>query len=153
MSSRARTAKVSGRSRAKRSPKRAPKKKAAAKTARRPRALIRVKRAYDAPEKSDGLRILIDRLWPRGVTKEKLAVDAWPKELSPSTALRKWYKHDPGQFAEFRKRYRAELKAHADGLAELRKTVRGKRVTLVTATRVLDYSHAPVFVEALTKKR
>ncbi len=147
MSSRARTAKVSGRS------KRPTKKKAASRKATPRRgALIRVKRAYDAPEKGDGMRILIDRLWPRGVTKAKLAVDAWPKELSPSTSLRKWYKHDPEQFAEFRKRYRAELKEHAAELAELRKTVRGKRVTLVTATRVLEYSHAPVFREALKRR-
>lgn len=154
MSSRARTAKASGRSRAKRSPKRALKKKAASpKATPRRRISIRVKRAYDAPDKSDGMRILIDRLWPRGVTKEKLAVAAWPKELTPSTTLRKWYKHDAAQFPEFRKRYLGELKEHTAELEELRKTLRGKRVTLVTATRELDTSHAPVFIEALTRRR
>jgi uncharacterized protein YeaO (DUF488 family) len=115
--------------------------------------LIRVKRAYDPPARGDGMRILIDRLWPRGVTREKLAVEAWPKELTPSTALRKWYKHDAEQFPEFRKRYLAELKEQKDALAALRKAVRGKTVTLVTATRALDYSHAPVFAEALTKRK
>jgi uncharacterized protein YeaO (DUF488 family) len=143
MSSRARTARVPG--------KRKPAPAKARKPTRRARTLIRVKRAYDAPEESDGMRILIDRLWPRGVTKDKLAVEAWPNELTPSTGLRKWYKHDPAQFAEFRARYLAELQAHAAELAELRKAVRGKTVTLVTATRVLDFSHAPVLIEALSR--
>lgn len=70
---------------------------------------IRLKRAYDAPQKSDGFRILVDRLWPRGVSKERLAADVWAKDLAPSNELRKWFGHDPEKWSEFRKRYREEL--------------------------------------------
>jgi uncharacterized protein YeaO (DUF488 family) len=133
-------------------------KKTAKKTAARPKAaktsvrkssLIRIKRAYDPPSADDGLRILIDRLWPRGLTKSKLKLDAWPKQLSPSNELRKWYQHDPEKFAEFRKRYLAELKAQAEGLDELRAAVKGQTVTLLTATKELDLSHAMVLRDLL----
>jgi uncharacterized protein YeaO (DUF488 family) len=111
---------------------------------------IRIKRAYDEPGKDDGLRILIDRLWPRGMPKSKLKLDSWVKHLSPSNALRKWYRHDPEKFAEFRKRYVAELKAQGEGLAELRASVKGRTVTLLTATKELDLSHATVLRELLS---
>jgi uncharacterized protein YeaO (DUF488 family) len=110
---------------------------------------IRIKRAYDEPGKDDGLRILIDRLWPRGMPKAKLKLDAWVKHLSPSNALRKWYQHDPEKFAEFRKRYVAELKQQGEGLAELRQTVKGRTVTLLTSTKELDLSHATVLRDLL----
>ena len=84
-----------------------------------------IKRAYDEPSADDGLRILIDRLWPRGLSKSKLKLDAWVKHLSPSNELRKWYQHDPKKFAEFRKRYVAELKAQGEGLASAR-AVKGR---------------------------
>jgi uncharacterized protein YeaO (DUF488 family) len=113
---------------------------------------IAIKRAYDPPAPADGLRILIDRLWPRGVSKAKLKLDAWPRELSPSTELRKWYGHDPARFAEFDRRYRKELAAHKDELAALRKTIKGKSVTLITATRALDLSHAVVLRQILLGK-
>ena len=93
----------------------APRKKA---TARRAVADIRIKRAYDPPEAGDGLRILIDRLWPRGMPKARLKLDSWAKHLSPGNDLRKWYQHDPDKFVEFRKRYAAELKAQGEGLAD-----------------------------------
>jgi uncharacterized protein YeaO (DUF488 family) len=123
------------------------------KVAKRPgaKAKIRVKRAYDPPSKDDGLRILIDRLWPRGISKTKLTLDAWVKHLAPSNALRKWYKHDPEKFAEFRRRYLAELKSEKDALDELRQTVRGRTVTLLTATKELDLSHATVLRELLAR--
>ena len=111
---------------------------------------IRIKRAYDDPGNDDGLRILIDRLWPRGMTKSKLKLDAWVKHLSPSNELRKWYQHDPEKFAEFRKRYVAELKAQGEGLAELRASVKGRTVTLLTATKELELSHATVLRELLS---
>ena len=111
---------------------------------------IRIKRAYDDPGNDDGLRILIDRLWPRGITKSKLKLDAWVKHLSPSNELRKWYQHDPEKFAEFRKRYLAELKAQGEGLAELRASVKGRSVTLLTATKELELSHATVLRELLS---
>ena len=110
---------------------------------------IRIKRAYDAPESEDGLRILIDRLWPRGMPKSKLKLDAWVKHLSPSNELRKWYQHDPEKFAEFRKRYVAELDKEGEGLDELRAAVKGRAVTLLTATKELDLSHATVLRDLL----
>ena len=116
---------------------------------RKTSAPIRIKRVYDPPSASDGLRILIDRLWPRGLAKSKLKLDAWPKHLSPSNSLRKWYQHDPEKFAEFRKRYVAELKAQAEGLDELRAAVKGRTVTLLTATKELDLSHATVLRDLL----
>jgi len=128
---------------AKKAVKRKPAKRARAKTD------IRVKRTYDPPSSDDGLRILIDRLWPRGVTKNALKLDAWVKHLSPSNELRKWYRHDPDKFAEFRRRYIAELKSENEGLDELRKTARGRTITLLTATKELDLSHATVLRELL----
>ena len=110
---------------------------------------IRIKRAYDPPSPDDGLRILIDRLWPRGVPKAKLKLDSWVKHLSPSTALRKWYGHDPEKFTEFRRRYMAELKQEGEGLAELRAAVKGRTVTLLTSTKELDLSHAIVLRDLL----
>lgn len=107
-------------------------------------AVIRIKRAYDPPDSDDGLRILIDRLWPRGLSKDKLKLDAWVKHLSPSNELRKWYQHDPEKFAEFRRRYVAELEKQGEGLADLRGAVVGRTVTLLTATKELDLSHATV---------
>ena len=126
--------------------KAAPRKKA---TARRAVADIRIKRAYDPPEAGDGLRILIDRLWPRGMPKARLKLDSWAKHLSPSNELRNWYQHDPDKFAEFRKRYAAELKAQGEGLADLRAAVKGRTVTLLTATKERDLSHATVLRDLL----
>ena len=110
---------------------------------------IRIKRAYEPPGKDDGLRILIDRLWPRGLSRNALKLDAWVKHLAPSNALRQWYEHDPEKFAEFRRRYLAELKTQEDALAELRSTVEGRAITLLTATKELDLSHATVLRELL----
>jgi uncharacterized protein YeaO (DUF488 family) len=129
--------------------KKAARPKAVKTSARKASASIRIKRVYDAPGTDDGLRILIDRLWPRGLAKSKLKLDAWPKHLSPSNELRKWYQHDPEKFAEFRKRYVAELKAQGEGLDELRAAVKGQTVTLLTATREIDLSHATVLRDLL----
>jgi uncharacterized protein YeaO (DUF488 family) len=112
-------------------------------------ASIHVKRAYEPPSQDDGLRILIDRLWPRGLSKNTLKLDAWVKHLAPSNALRQWYKHDPNKFDEFRRRYLAELKAQGEALEELRKTLKGRAVTLLTATKELELSHATVLRELL----
>jgi uncharacterized protein YeaO (DUF488 family) len=119
----------------------------------RKRATIDIKRVYDEPSADEGLRILVDRLWPRGVTKASLALDAWPKELTPSNDLRKWYGHAPEKFDEFRRRYLAELAPHRDKLDELRALVRGRKATLLTATRELDLSHAHVLRDLLTRGR
>ncbi|MFL5099853.1 MAG: DUF488 domain-containing protein [Xanthobacteraceae bacterium] len=119
----------------------------------RARAFIGIKRVYDPSEASDGMRILIDRLWPRGLAKDKLALDRWAKELAPSNELRRWYGHDPARFVEFRRRYLAELGAVRGELAELRAAVRGRNATLLTATRELDLSHAVVLRDVLLAKR
>jgi uncharacterized protein YeaO (DUF488 family) len=126
-----------------------PAKRTSAKRKSAARTLIQIKRAYDEPGSGDGLRILIDRLWPRGLSKSTLKLDSRVRHLSPSNALRKWYGHDPERFAEFRKRYRAELKQQGEGLAALRAAVKGKTVTLLTATKELDLSHATVLRELL----
>jgi len=113
---------------------------------------IAIKRAYDKPAAADGVRILVDRLWPRGVSKAALKLDVWPRLLTPSTALRKWYGHEPARFAEFGRRYRAELAAHKEELSALRALVKGRAATLITATREIDLSHAVVLREILAGK-
>ncbi len=125
---------------------------AARSRAKRRASTIAVKRAYDKPSPQDGVRILIDRLWPRGLTKAKLKIDAWARALAPSTAFRKWYGHEADRFAEFRRRYRAELAEHEDELAALRARVRGRAATLITATREVDLSHAVVLRGVLRQK-
>ena len=114
---------------------------------------IAIKRAYDNPGPHDGVRILIDRLWPRGLSKAELKIDAWPRQLTPSTGLRKWYGHEPARFAVFRRRYRAELAEHAHDLEALRAMVKGRAATLITATREVDLSHAVVMREILQPKK
>ncbi len=95
--------------------------------------------------------MLIDRLWPRGLSKDAARLAAWPRELAPSTALRKWYGHDPKRFAEFRRRYREELADHMAELAELNSLIGKRAATLLTATRELDLSHAMVLRDVLEK--
>lgn len=94
-------------------------------------ANIKLKRAYEPPAGDDGTRVLIDRLWPRGLSKEKAAVDQWLKEIAPSTELRKWFGHDPARWQEFRRRYAAEVYQHAELLEQLRSLARKGRLTLV----------------------
>ena len=100
---------------------------------------IRIKRAYAAPAASDGARVLVDRLWPRGLKKADAAIDSWIKGLAPSTELRRWFGHDPARWEEFRRRYSAELRAHPELLEELRNLARSGPVTLVFAAR--DEAH------------
>lgn len=113
---------------------------------------IRAARVYDAPGAEDGTRVLVDRLWPRGVSRERARIDVWLKEVAPSTELRRWYAHDPGKQEEFVRRYRAELTrdAHADALRELRSLVEHGPVTLLTATKQLPLSQAAVLVAELS---
>ena len=96
-----------------------------------PASHVLIKRAYEAPAQGDGVRILIDRLWPRGIKKEVLALDQWDKELAPSTELRQWFGHDPALWAEFQQRYAEELRAHSDALDALRTLARKSPITLV----------------------
>lgn len=96
---------------------------------------VRLKRAYEKPANDDGVRVLIDRLWPRGVRKVDAAVDQWLKELAPSTTLRKWFGHDPARWQEFYRRYADEVGQHGDQLKQLRALARKGQITLVYSAR------------------
>lgn|SRR5690606_31965951 len=114
--------------------------------------MIRLKRAYDEPSKQDGLRILVERLWPRGVSKEKAAVDLWLKDIAPSTELRKWYGHDPERWNEFRKRYWSELEEKGDLLALLKHRTTEGTVTFVYAASDEERNSAVALKEYLEEK-
>jgi uncharacterized protein YeaO (DUF488 family) len=114
---------------------------------------IHVKRVYDPPAKDDGARILVDRLWPRGVAKADLPLDLWAKAAAPSDALRRWFHADPGQFDEFRRRYLAELANNEVALGEVRSAIGKKSATLLTASKNVDQNHATVLRELLMSKR
>ena len=103
---------------------------------------IRLKRAYEEPSPQDGTRILVDRLWPRGVKKEDAAIDVWLKRIAPSTELRKWFGHDPARWDEFRERYYAELDQAVEAVDELLGYIEAGRVTLVYAAKDSAHSHA-----------
>lgn len=112
-------------------------------------AKLAIKRVYEKPAKSDGLRILVDRLWPRGISKRKAALDEWLKDVAPSTALRKWFGHDPERWTEFRRRYRAELKGNKAAVQELRKQIKTHRVTLLYGAHDPEHNNARVLAEYL----
>ncbi|MFF4183334.1 DUF488 domain-containing protein [Streptomyces sp. NPDC001691] len=116
---------------------------------------MRVRRVYDPPEKADGVRVLVDRLWPRGLSKEHAVVDEWPKELTPSTELRRWYHEDRGRYADFTKRYEAELAGpdQTRALERLRDLVEDGTVTLVTAVKDIEHSHVPTLVSVVERGR
>jgi uncharacterized protein YeaO (DUF488 family) len=113
---------------------------------------IRLKRAYEGPGSQDGCRVLVDRLWPRGVSKEEAKIDLWLKEIAPSDALRKWFGHDPEKWEEFRKRYFAELDERGESLEELRREVGDGRVTLVFGARDEEHNNAVALKEFLEKR-
>ena len=112
---------------------------------------VRLGRVYDDPSPEDGRRVLVDRIWPRGLAKAKAGIDQWAKDVAPSTELRRWYGHDPARFEEFRRRYRAELAEpqRQAALRQLQELARSGPLTLVTATRDIDHSQAAVLVEHL----
>ncbi|HVV19411.1 MAG TPA: DUF488 family protein [Pseudonocardiaceae bacterium] len=112
---------------------------------------IDCRRIYDQPARSDGVRVLVDRVWPRGVRKEDAHLDEWLREVAPSTELRRWYGHDPARFAEFRRRYLAELRdpRHQELAQHLCSLARGQDLTLLTATRDIEHSQAAVLAEWL----
>ena len=112
---------------------------------------VRIKRVYEAPDKADGQRILVDRLWPRGLSKDKAAVDLWLKEIAPSTELRKWFNHDPEKWTEFKKRYLAELKANSEVVKELKSAIKSGTATLVYGARDEEYNQAVALQELLEK--
>ncbi|MCC7391675.1 DUF488 domain-containing protein [Candidatus Sumerlaeota bacterium] len=110
---------------------------------------VKIKRVYDEPDKMDGTRILVDRLWPRGLTKAKAHVDLWMKEIAPSTELRKWFNHEPEKWKEFSKRYRAELKKNGEQVTLLRKEIGKGDATLVYGARDEEHNAAVVLLEFL----
>lgn len=110
---------------------------------------IRLKRAYEPPSAEDGPRILIDKLWPRGVKKKEAQIDQWAKEIAPSTELRKWFGHAPARWEEFRRRYTIELHEHSKQLDNLRELARSGTITLVYAAHDEVHNHAVVFRDVL----
>jgi uncharacterized protein YeaO (DUF488 family) len=110
---------------------------------------VRAKRIYDSSEPEDGYRVLIDHVWPRGVSHERAKLDQWARELAPSDALRKWFDHVPARFEKFRLRYRDELAAQSERLDELRKRSAKDRVTILYAARDREHNNAVVLAELL----
>lgn len=110
---------------------------------------VRLKRAYEPASSEDGVRILVDRLWPRGVSKQKAAIDQWMKELAPTRELRRWFGHDPNRWEDFGRRYRAELSRQEELVSELRAIARSGPVTLIYAARDRDHNEAVVLRSVL----
>jgi uncharacterized protein YeaO (DUF488 family) len=113
---------------------------------------VQIKRVYEEPSTSDGKRILIDRLWPRGLTKEKAKVDLWLKDIAPSTELRQWFGHDPSKWNEFKKRYHDELKKNREIIVKLVEQLKTGKVTLVYGAKDEEHNDAVVLKEYLEKK-
>jgi uncharacterized protein YeaO (DUF488 family) len=113
---------------------------------------IDLKRAYDPPAKSDGRRILVDRVWPRGIAKHELQIDAWLRDLAPSTELRKWFGHDPTKWNEFKERYALELERRSEALDELVEEARAGHVTLVFSAKDTQHNNAVALRELLGRR-
>ncbi len=122
-----------------------------AKAARVPASHVRLKRAYEPAAPEDGVRVLVDRLWPRGLRKEGVALDRWMKDLAPSTELRRWFGHDEERWPEFHRRYASELQQHTAPLDELRELAREHTVTLVFAARDAEHNDAVVLRDVLLR--
>jgi uncharacterized protein YeaO (DUF488 family) len=116
------------------------------------RAMIRLKRAYDARSRTDGMRFLVERLWPRGVSKATLQLDAWLKEVGPSTALRKWFSHDPEKWREFRRRYFRELDSRPEAWEPIVSAARRGTVTLVFSSHDTEHNNAVALREYVQAK-
>jgi len=114
---------------------------------------LQTKRIYEEPARSDGRRVLIDRLWPRGVSKSSASIDSWLKEVAPSHELRRWYQHDPEKWPEFRRRYFAELDENADCVAELRARLGKGTATLVFSSKEAELNNATALKEFLEADR
>ncbi len=118
-----------------------------------PASHLRLKRAYESADPGDGVRLLIDRLWPRGVSKAKAALDDWLKEIAPSTELRQWFSHDPDRWPEFQRRYRAEVREHAEELDRIRAMATKHTVTLVYSAHDEEHNDAVVLRDVLLGKK
>jgi uncharacterized protein YeaO (DUF488 family) len=112
---------------------------------------LRLKRAYEPAAPADGYRVLVDRLWPRGLSRRRARLDSWEKELAPSTSLRQWFGHEPSRFEEFRRRYIEELRSERPRLAELRRHARQGTLTLVYSARDAEHNDAVVLAEVLRR--
>ena len=112
---------------------------------------IRIKRVYDATGQDDGYRILVDRLWPRGISKEGAHIEEWLKEIGPSNELRKWFGHEPTKFPEFKRRYEKELHGQADLLKHIRDLAKKQRLTLVYGAKDEEHNQAVVLRDVLLK--
>lgn len=118
--------------------------------------MLRIKRVYDPPSRDDGIRILVDRLWPRGLRKQEALVHEWKKDLAPSSTLRKWFAHDPAKWDEFRKRYFAELSLKSDAINELAEITFTNKVTLLYSSREDEFNNAvalKMYLEERTGRR
>lgn len=115
--------------------------------------MLQLKRAYEPASRDDGCRVLVERLWPRGVSKAKAAIDAWLEDVGPSAELRKWYGHDPERWKEFRRRYWAELRSNREAVAELRKKEREGKVTLIYAAHDEEHSGALALKQFLARHK
>jgi uncharacterized protein YeaO (DUF488 family) len=119
---------------------------------RRQSIRLQTKRVYDPPQASDGYRVLIDRLWPRGVSRERAHLDRWARELAPSDGLRRWFAHDPARFGEFRARYRAELAGRREEIADLHRRAESGQVTIVYGARDEQHNDAVVLAELVRER-
>lgn len=113
---------------------------------------MRIKRVYDTPSKEDGCRILVDRLWPRGLSKENAKLDLWLKEIGPSDDLRKWFAHDPSKWEEFKKRYAEELEARKELIQEIEQVAKKGQVTLLYSAKDTEHNNALALKAILEKK-
>ncbi len=111
--------------------------------------LVKIKRVYEPSEPTDGKRVLIDRLWPRGLTKEKAKIDLWLKEIAPTTQLRKWFNHDPAKWPEFRQRYREEIQKNLTSVKKLQQLLKAGPVTLVYGAKDQEHNDAVVLQQYL----
>ena len=114
-----------------------------------PSANVRIKRVYEPASEADGARILVDRLWPRGLSHDEAGLDGWIREITPTSRLRTWFGHDPRRWVEFRRRYRIELAGHADAISELRDRARDGPITLLYGARDELHNHAIVLRNVL----
>jgi uncharacterized protein YeaO (DUF488 family) len=115
--------------------------------------MVKVKRVYEPPSRTDGLRVLVDRLWPRGLTKERAAVDLWLKDLAPSTELRKWFAHDPTKWKQFEARYRTELREKKDAIKLLKEKSKERTLTLLFGARDEEHNEALVLKQILEGRK
>jgi len=112
---------------------------------------LKIKRGYDEPEKSDGHPVLVDRIWPRGFKKSEARIDEWPKEIAPSTSLRKWFKHDPTKWDQFKRKYAAELKEHREEIEKLARQSTKRSVTLLFGAKDTAHNNAVALKEHLER--